>query len=37
VQAAIEFDEGTGGSVESFAAPLDAARAAEDFDRLLKV
>ncbi len=37
VRAAIEFDYATGGPVESYAIPMAAARAAEDFDLLLKV
>jgi ATP-dependent HslUV protease, peptidase subunit HslV len=37
VRAAIEFDDGTGGPVESYAIQLDAARAAEELDLLLKV
>jgi ATP-dependent HslUV protease subunit HslV len=37
VRAAAEFDESTGGPVESYVIPLAAGRAAEDFDLLLKV
>lgn len=37
VRAAIEFDDGTGGPVESYVMPLTAARGVEDPDRLLKV
>ena len=37
VRAALEFDDSTGGPVESETTPLAAARAVEDFDLLLKV
>ena len=37
VRAAIEFDDSTGGPVESYVVSPAAARAAEDLDLLLKV